>query len=148
MNHLGYVFIVFGFLFLGISSVSFWIGQEIIRKPIVISQFELEPESLRLLSYLYILQVKNDLHKMIIFKNGSFSEKHNGIDRDINIIQDFFNLQVKGDILEKNVIAFEKLIFKIPVTYLRNIPETRIGSPYVLSVTQEGIAYLKSKSKI
>ena len=126
-----------------IGSIFVFLGQDIFRNPEKYTsnlQIQIEAEPLRLLKYLYELQVKYDLHKLVIGRDGVLSGNINGIAQDINVIQVFFSL---NQVDEKAKLSFEKLLFKIPVTYLRNIPETRSNSPYILSITQEGIAKIK-----
>ena len=40
---------------------------------------------------------------------------------------------------------FERLMELLPDVYLRRYPETRINSPFVVGVTDEGVKYLRGK---
>ncbi|GEM_PF-6398615 len=134
---------ILGLAFVLIASILGFVGQDILRNPekyMAPTQIQIEPEALRLLAYIYQLQVKYDLHKVIIGKDGSVGNGLNGIKEDINVIKEFFKL---NEVNESSKVAFEKVVLKIPVTYLRNIPETRLGSPYVLAITPEGIMKIK-----
>jgi len=147
LQHLGYILAAVGALFLLSGGLLSWLGMELIRnpwQPTSLIQFELEPEALRLLRFLYEVQTRNDLSKLIIGRDGAMRADTNGIPKDINVVADFFSI---ANVDERSASAFEKLLMKIPLTYLRSIPETRLGSPFVVSVTPEGVAYLRSRDK-
>ena len=141
MQNLGYVLVAVGFLFGSIGGLCLWYGQRLIENPpITIQQVKLEPEARRLLQYLYELQTKTGLHKISIGIGGSFDERNNDTSERLNVIKDFFEIK---SVQQSNIDAFEKLISKIPATYLLHMPEPRRQRSYVFSVTPEGILYLK-----
>jgi len=147
LQHLGYVLAAVGGLLFLVGGLLSWVGVEIIRNPFQptsLIQFELDPEPLRLLRLLYQLQTHNNLQKLVIGRDGVMRADTNGIASDINVITELFSIPVADT---TSVKAFEALMMKIPLTYLRSIPETRLDSPYVVSVTPEGIAYLRSKER-
>ncbi|MBF0105767.1 MAG: hypothetical protein HQM16_10625 [Deltaproteobacteria bacterium] len=45
---------------------------------------------------------------------------------------------------DKKSGEFENLIHSIPDKYLQRIPEMRLGSPYVVRITEDGVKYIQN----
>ena len=85
------------------------------------------------------------MNKLIIGRHDGclyFDEKEKREKHKINIIGELFDIKSDYSSREKE---FESLMLSIPSNLLRTIPETRADSPYVIQVTEEGIAYLKKR---
>ncbi|OIO33780.1 MAG: hypothetical protein AUJ70_02550 [Candidatus Omnitrophica bacterium CG1_02_40_15] len=89
---------------------------------------ELSKPQIKFLRKLISYQEVNDLTKVVIGKDGIIFDDKQGKPTGINVISDFLekdpNIFVKEDL--------EKLIYSIPEKYLKFIPETRFGAPYVI----------------
>jgi hypothetical protein len=59
--------------------------------------------------------------------------------KDVSIIKDLYN--TSDPINQKN---FEQLMETMPLYYLRFLPEMRLDSPFVISVTEAGFEWLKN----
>lgn len=103
----------------------------------------LNPLQQKILSYIYNYQTVGNLPKVIISKDGTILDDKQGSDTDKNVIRDIMN----RDTADKDAqSAFENLLLSIPEKYLKIIPETRWGSPFVVKVTEDGIKYLSMVS--
>ena len=96
-------------------------------------------DQLDLLKYFYQLLTKNNMEQLVIGQDGEVSKSQNSLGADVNVIEEFFHITV---VQENNKQAFRKLLLSIPDTYLKQIPETRFGSPYVITVTNVGKEYV------
>lgn len=142
MQYLGIFFIFLGCAFVALGGICGWYGRYLIYNPIIATlPIEVDTEPLRLLNRLNTVQTKYGVHKLIISKDGNVYKNTKDMAVEMNIIKDFFQV---GNVDPQLVESFEKLVFAIPSIYLRNIPESRMGSPYILSVTPEGKAYLRT----
>jgi hypothetical protein len=78
-------------------------------------------------------QLGHHLSKVIVSKDGMIFDDRGHKPTTVNVIESF---------LKKNKDTFtetdlEQLIYSIPEKYLRLVPETRFGSPFVLVTTNE-----------
>ncbi len=139
------MFVGVGFLLTAAGGVLVWFGNELrtTPAPIAISALALDPEAERLLKRIYELQTHHDLYKLVISHDGTLLRPNAPADEpEINLIESLFGGK-RGD--EQSQRALEKLMLEIPVTYLRNIPQANWDTPYVVAVTPEGRAYLRSR---
>ena len=105
----------------------------------------LTPPQVKLLWQLYEIQSKTGASKLVIsstdgaifWDNEKLREQYK-----INVIGDFYSVDKE---FNSKSGEFENLIHSIPLEYLKHIPEMRLDSPYVVSVTDEGIKYLREK---
>ena len=56
-----------------------------------------------------------------------------------------FVKDLSGEVTSHNAGRFEELVQSIPAEYLRLIPETRLDSSFVLSITEAGAEYLDAR---
>jgi hypothetical protein len=100
----------------------------------------LSPSQERLLSLIDKYQRQYSTRKLIITRsNGSlhFDEDLNK-GKDISLIQDLY-----GSINSVNQQQFEELMDSMPPEYVRFLPEMRLDSPFVVAITDAGLAYLR-----
>jgi len=71
----------------------------------------------------------------LFFDDAAEREKHN-----INLISDLFDVDRE---FEKKESEFGNLILSVPQIYLRSLPETRFDNPYVVQITEAGVAYVR-----
>jgi hypothetical protein len=100
-------------------------------------------KQLRMLEYINAYQNKTNLTKVVITKEGFIFDDEKGQNTNINIIFEVLHLDQNKKEAQKE---FENTLLSIPEKLLRMIPETRLGSPFVVAITEEGIVYL-SKHK-
>ena len=93
---------------------------------------ELSPLQRKFLKALAEYQATQNLNKVVIGKDGRLFDDTRKESLDKNVIELFLNKDTQT-FLESDL---EKLIYSIPEKYLRLIPETRYGSPFVLTVTE------------
>ncbi|MCB1214088.1 MAG: hypothetical protein KDK66_01305 [Deltaproteobacteria bacterium] len=106
----------------------------------------LSPPQAKLLRLLYDTQTKAGTNKLIISStNGSIFWDDETLRKkyNFNVIADFYSIDKD---FESKSNDFENLIHSIPIEYLKHIPEMRWDSPYVVSVTEEGIRYLRKEN--
>lgn len=83
-------------------------------------------------------QKSNNLDKVIISENGFIFD-------DIKKENTTINLADKVLGIRRMPLRFERLMLSIPATFLKMIPETRWGSPFVVSVPKEAQEILDRK---
>jgi hypothetical protein len=103
----------------------------------------LPPPQEQLLTLLADYQRRFSAHKLIIGRrNGKLHfDGDPRRDEGISLIQDLF-----GHVGPTNAARFEELMERMPPEYLRFYPETRMDSPFVVSVTEIGLRYLKTSA--
>lgn len=105
----------------------------------------LKPQEEKLLSVIYKYQKDFGLNKLIIYRTDGvlfFDNEEQRKKYQINIIAEVYNITKEYQSYSQQL---EALILSIPEDYLRQIPENRWDSPYVIAITEKGIEYLKSK---
>jgi hypothetical protein len=82
-------------------------------------------------------------HKLVVGrKNGKlYFDGDPKRDEGINLIHDLF-----GHVDQINATRFEELMERMPPEYLCFYQETRWDSPFVVSVTEAGLRYLKTSA--
>lgn len=90
---------------------------------------ELSSLQIKFLKKLISYQESNSLTKVIIGKEGIIFDDKQGKPTEISVISSFLEKDPK--IFSKEDL--EKLIYSIPEKYLKFIPETRWGAPYVMT---------------
>lgn len=112
-----------------ISTVSYKIGYNVgtdeASKQVSLGQ--LTGEQLSLVKEIWKYQKTNDFNKVIIAKSGFIFDDEKNEATNINLAE-----RVLGD--RGDQFRFEILITSIPEQFLRLIPETRFGSPYVVNI--------------
>lgn len=147
---MGWVVICLGIALIGIGTFFTIFGKEMLsNKPtqtIISPQKILSPQAEKLLSIIYKYQKEFSRKKLIIGREGIlyFDEPEMRNKYKINILGEVYDISSNYTAREAE---FEALILDIPAEFLRQIPEMRLDSPYVVSITDEGIKYLKSSSK-
>jgi len=94
----------------------------------------------KFLRAIYDIQTKFRVSKLIVDRTGEvalYGEKPRS--RNINIAAGIVD---EGATQNDRTAALVELIESIPLEYLRIYTETRVDSPFVVSVTEAGIAYL------
>ena len=80
-----------------------------------------------LLNEIWKYQKENNLNKVIISRNGVIFDDSKNQSSNINLAEKVF-----GDTW--NLPRFDKLITSMPSYFLKLIPESRLGSPYVVTI--------------
>lgn len=105
------------------------------RSPTTTSQHILSPQAEKLLSLIYKYQKNLGLNKLIISKEDGalhFDEEERREKYKVNFIGELFD--IKSDYASR-ANEFENVMLSVPSNFLKTIPETRFGSPYVVRVT-------------
>ena len=113
-----------------ISAPHWWPwSKEVANKEIRVDQ--LSADQALLVKEIWNYQRSNSLSKVIINRNGFIFDDIERKETTINLA-----LRVLGQ-KRSDQSRFENLILSIPIFFLRQIPETRTGSPYVMTVPEE-----------
>lgn len=110
------------------------------------NQKSLSPQQLKLLKILYNIQSETGANKLIISSANGMVHWDNEKMRDkykLNVFQEFYSIESD---FEKKSDEFGNLIHSIPDQYLQRIPETRLDSPYVVRIAEDGIKYIQGKN--
>jgi hypothetical protein len=101
----------------------------------------LRPDQERLLELLYKYQKQFSASKLVISRTDGTLYFDNDPKRgsDVNLIKELY-----GKVDASDVKHFEVLMESMPYQYTRVIPETRLDSPFVVNVTDDGIKYLRT----
>jgi hypothetical protein len=101
----------------------------------------ISPPQKKLLILISNYQQQFAVHKLIIDRKtgGLWFDNDYQKGDGINLIHDLYE---SNDPIAQN--KFEQLMETIPAKYLRSFQETRWDSPFVVSVTDEGLRYLKT----
>ncbi len=91
---------------------------------------QLNSYQIALLKEIYKYQKTNGVNKVVIDRVGFIYDNLTGKPTSINV-----SINVLGN--RANQGRFEDLIISMPEYFLKRLPETRVGSPYVLAVTEE-----------
>jgi hypothetical protein len=100
----------------------------------------LSPPQERLLGLLAQYQRQFAADKLIIDRKGGTLHFDDNAKKGegISLVRDLY-----GSEDSTNRTAFERLVESMPPDYVRLFPETRWGNPFVLSVTEAGLRYLR-----
>jgi hypothetical protein len=103
----------------------------------------LQPPQEQLLTLLANYQRRFAAHKLVVGrKNGKLHfDRDPKRDEGISLIDDLF-----GHVDPIDATRFEELMERMPPEYLRFYQETRLDSPFVVSVTNTGLRYLKTSA--
>lgn len=100
----------------------------------------LNPQQEKLLMLIHQYQVNLGVRKLIIGLDGHLHfDEPSKRNIKINIADELLG----GLNSPERAKDFEVIMDRMPPEYLRRIPEMRLGSPYVVTVTEEGIRYLE-----
>jgi len=140
--------IILGIVAGGIGTFFILYGQGIISSNYssvkIPSEHTLSPQAEKLLTIIYEKQKEFGLNKLIISKEGKLfgADKSSAEKYNVNVIGELFNIKSNYISHQKE---FENIFLTIPEDFLMRIPEVRLGSPYVVRVTDAGISYIKNK---
>ncbi|MFA5901986.1 MAG: hypothetical protein WC829_23055 [Hyphomicrobium sp.] len=103
---------------------------------------ELPPQQVRLLELVDAYQRKYAANRLIVSRTtGDISVDANGKPIEgANLMKDLF-----GEVSEHNAGRLNELILTVPGELLRLIPENLWDSPYVVTITEAGAAYVRPK---
>lgn len=102
----------------------------------------LTPQQEKLLMLVHNYQVQFGARKLIIKTDGLLHfDEPNRKDIKINIADELLG----GENSFERAKEFEAIVDGMPPEYLRRIPEMRLGSPFVVTVTEFGIRYLTKR---
>lgn len=118
-------------------------GRDIVIQPprptSVQSRPVLLPQQQRLLELLAEYQKRFGANRLVVSRSdGSLhfdDEANRG--RDVSLIKDIF-----GAVTPHNAGRFEELVQSMPSDYVRLVAEARWGNPFVLNITEAGVAHL------
>lgn len=111
----------------------------------VLSNIKVSGKPFELLTMLYNIQQKMGSKRIIILRDGWVcKEVGDNIEQtNENLILKILELSDIKEIDDNRKKIFENLILDIPITYLRpSFGEMRFSTPYDVSVTPEGIAFI------
>jgi hypothetical protein len=108
----------------------------------------LTPSQESLLRTIHKYQVRFAADKLVIGRNGGLH--FDAPQRDDPAMKDV-RINVAADVLGGHMEPaarnreFELVMNSIPTDYLRHIPEGRMDSPFVVTITEAGIRYLRGR---
>lgn len=135
-----WVFGILGMIYSIGYSIGFNSGKIEVNSNNAISLHGLTVEQLIVLREIWTYQKTNKLNKVIISKGGFVFDEDKEEKTKINLAEKALG----GD--RGNPPQFEKLIVSMPAQFLKQIPETRSGSPYVVHVPEEAGRILDKNS--
>ena len=143
---MGWIFILLGILSGAIGTFLIYYGQDLLRQPqpaeVEAREIALSPEQERLLGLLADYHKQFAATKLVVGRETGVL--HFDADRErghgISLITDLYGEAQR----EARASDFERLMESLPPLYVRFYSEMRMGSPFVASVTDEGIKYLRS----
>ena len=97
------------------------------------------PQQERLLELLRAYQKKSGAYKLVISRSDGRLHFDDDPRRggDVSLVKDLF-----GAVNSRNAGRFGELVEAMPSEYVRVAAESRLDNPFVLSVTEAGVAYL------
>ncbi len=140
---------ILGLMTAAIGTFMIYYGQDLLRRPreSVAVQAELPglaPAQERLLELVAEYQKKFAASKLVVSrKKGTLhfdDEPEKG--KDISLLHDLYGV---GEENAARVAEFERLMETVPQEYLRLYGEARLDNPFVVSVAEKGMKYLRSK---
>lgn len=148
MRGMGWLFVMLGLLTGAIGAFMVYYGQDMVRRPpeqphATMERPTLAPEQERMLELLAKYQKLFVVNKLIVSRKmgtlffGKESEKA----KDISLIRDLYG--VSGEDVAR-ASQFEKLLESMPPEYIRFYSESRFDNPFVVSVTESGMRYLRT----
>ena len=140
---MGWFFVVLGFLVIGIGGFLGLYGRHLIQNQTPLTQQEtrlpgLEPLQDKLLETIAHFQKELGEPKLVLARNGYLVRG----DKKNTILGHVFGGALHSEAQEQ---AFEHLVESMPEVYLRRMPETRFDNPFVVTVTPEGMRYLRGR---
>jgi len=99
---------------------------------------QLTGEQLSLVIEIWKYQKINNLNKVVIDRSGFICDHTKNEKTNINLAEKV--LGIRGTELK-----FEKLITSIPASFLKMIPETRLDSPYIVTIPEESRELLNNR---
>jgi hypothetical protein len=141
---MGWVFVGLGFLLMGLGGFLGLYGRHLLQNPSAPQAQQssplpgLEPLQDKLLEELAHLQKENGALKLVLDRKGYLvmrGKKH-------GILANIYGEEIHTEAREQ---AFERLVESMPEIYLRRLPETLLDNPFVVTVTQEGMRYLRGR---
>jgi hypothetical protein len=144
---MGWVFVILGLVLGAIATFMVYYGQDLLRSPKAepprIERRALMPVQERLLEVLAKYQKAFAASKLVVSRtNGRLyfdGDRNKG--KDTNLLTDLYG-SAEGDVSRAG--EFEKLMESMPAEYLRLYGEARLDNPFVVSVTEDGMKYLRS----
>jgi hypothetical protein len=107
--------------------------------PPTISHTILTPPQERLLGLLADYQRQYAADKLIVGRNGKlYFDNDPNKGKEVSLLRDLYG---SDDLAKQNM--FESLVESMPPEYLRLFPEMRWDSPFVISVTEAGLRYIR-----
>lgn len=131
----------------GLFVLSRWFPEQAVREvPQVIPQTPvLTHQEELLLQLVQSYQTKFEVEKLVVGRDGRIHfDKSEQLDGEYNLATELFADGVEDGNAKGRGDRLEVLIEHIPSQYLRKHSETRWGSPFVVSVTEDGEGYLRN----
>jgi hypothetical protein len=140
---MGWVFISLGILLIGMGSFLGYYGQQLLteKPPTQIERLLTAPQE-RLLALLFQRQREFASSKIVINRNGQihFDDPELAKTNKVNFLADLYRSK-EGDYAKAS--EFTALVESLPTDYVRFHAEARWDNPFVLSVTEAGVKYLR-----
>ena len=113
-----------------------------LSQPVVETSPALTPLQERLLELLAGYQKQFGAGKLVVLRNNGGLHFDNEPEKGagISLLRDLYGSQDAA-----NAIRFEQLMESMPMHYIRTFPEMRLDSPFVVSVSDKGMEYLRSR---
>jgi hypothetical protein len=151
---MGWFFVFLGLVTTAIGGFLVYYGQDLVRRPppspvpsSTGPSLTLDPVQEKLLGLLAEYQRRFALTKLIVSRTTGQLVFVNDEGRvvpsasDVNVIRDLYGSDaLKGGTKRRE---FERLMESMPTEYVRFFQETRLDSPFVVSVTDRGLRYLR-----
>ncbi len=108
------------------------------------NKLSLSPPQERFLELLSSYQTELGARKLIVDRTngGLYFDDPQHRKSQLNFI-----IGIYGSVTPANTALFDELMDSMPPEYVRFFPESRLDSPFVISVTEEGKAYLMKNTK-
>ena len=149
---MGWVFVLMGVFLIGSGSFLVYYGQDLVRRrdtsPVISSAFTpvrpiLTPPQEKLLTLLWRYQRDFAARKLIVSRDGALHvDEPERKNFEVNLLPELYNAK-EAD--ESRAREFETLMEQLPPEYLRQLPEARWDSPFVVNVTEAGVQYLRGQ---
>ncbi len=145
---MGWTFVILGLVTIAVGTFMIYYGQDLLRRPmqsvpVRAEMLILSPGQERLLELLAKYQKMFAANKLVVSRRkGTLHfdgkpEKGKGI----SLLHDLYGVDESD---ESRASEFEKLMESIPLDYLRLYGEARLDNPFVVSVTNKGMKYLRT----
>jgi hypothetical protein len=144
---MGWVFIILGLIVISAGGFLTYYGQALLgekppAQPLTISERLLTPSQERLLALLFRYQRDFAASKLVVGRKGRlfFDDLARRDSVKINFLTELYGSK---DDDNSRLSDFISLMESLPTEYVRFHAETRFDNPFVVSITSDGVKYLR-----